>query len=87
MHRALLLSTLCVALLAGCGATAIRGPAVSRPLEETRIVARRTPGGDLELDSYDAGQLFERAYAMTTDGRCLEAIPVSYTHLTLPTKA
>ena len=76
MHRALLLSSLCVALLAGCGATAVRGPAVSRPLEETRIVARRTPGGDLELDSYDAGQLFERAYAMTTDGRCLEAIPL-----------
>jgi tetratricopeptide (TPR) repeat protein len=45
-------------------------------LEETRIVARRTPGGELELDSYDANQLFERAYAMTTEGRCLDAIPL-----------
>jgi len=45
-------------------------------LEETRIVAHRTDGGELELESYDASQLFERAYGMTRDGRCLDAIPL-----------
>lgn len=61
--------------LAGCS-SAPRPPTTPRTLEETRIVAHRTAGGELELDSYDASQLFERAYAMTTDGRCLEAIPL-----------
>lgn len=83
MHpRALLvLSSLRVSLatlaLAGCGAShAPRASTAARLLEETRIVAHRTDGGELELESYDASQLFERAYAMTTDGRCLEGVPL-----------
>lgn len=61
--------------LTACGAarTAPRtGAAVE--LEETRIVARRTEGGELELDSYDASQLFARAYALSRGGRCTEAV-------------
>ena len=43
-------------------------------LEETRIVARRTSGGELELDSYDASQLFQRAYERGVAGECERAV-------------
>lgn len=70
-----LLALASVALLAACGAS--RPVARSHgtfELEETRIVARRTAGGELELDSYDASQLFDRAYAMSQRGECEPAV-------------
>lgn len=69
-----LLLPLLVLALCACGASLPRAETVR--LEETRIVAHRTEAGELELDSYDASQLFERAYAMTSAGRCLEAVPL-----------
>jgi tetratricopeptide (TPR) repeat protein len=66
-------STALLAPLHGCGTgTAVRSGDVE--LEETRIVARRTAGGELALDSYDASQLFQRAYETSQRGECDPAV-------------
>ncbi|UJR81830.1 tetratricopeptide repeat protein [Sandaracinus amylolyticus] len=75
MIKRALLALTSFALLAACGAartSAPTGPAVQ--LEETRIVARHTSGGELELDSYDASQLFQRAYELGQRGECAAAV-------------
>jgi tetratricopeptide (TPR) repeat protein len=63
-----------VLLLTACGAagnTRVDSPVT---LEETRIVAHRGSGGELEIDSYDASQLFERAYRLSESGQCPSAV-------------
>lgn len=74
MNTRPLLALASLSLLAACGARpeTSAGPVVS--LEETRIVARRTSGGELELDSYDASQLFQRAYDLGRRGECDAAV-------------
>src|SRR5687768_15342111 len=61
-----------LAFLIGCGASAAHGNVVE--LEETRIVARRSSGGELELDSYDASQLFARALELDRARDCEGAV-------------
>jgi len=43
-------------------------------MEETRIVGHRTAGGEFEIDSYDASQLFSRAYEVVQRGDCTGAV-------------
>ncbi|MDQ3036531.1 MAG: hypothetical protein M3Y87_29325 [Myxococcota bacterium] len=70
-----LLALLSLTVLAACGASRPTPRSLGTfELEETRIVARRTSGGELELDSYDASQLFERAYALSQRGECGPAV-------------
>ena len=59
-------------LLAGCGA-ARPAPPRTVLLEETRIVAHQQ-GDEVTVDSYDASQLFARAYELSQAGRCDEAV-------------
>jgi tetratricopeptide (TPR) repeat protein len=78
MPRVLVPAVLALAL-AACGGAPTRPTTLPRrvvELEETRIVARTRADGELELDAYDASQLFQRAYALGTEDRCAEAVPL-----------
>lgn len=79
-----ILPTLLALLAAACGAAAPR-PAVPGDgeviaMEEMRIVASREEG-ELVLDSYDAGQLFERGTRLLNEGRCRDAVERFYDRL------
>ncbi len=60
--------------LTACGAADHTRAETPIPLEETRIVAHRGSGGELEVDSYDASQLFERAYRLSESEQCPSAV-------------
>lgn len=62
-----------VLVLGACGAS---GQRISEPItiEETRIVAHRSQGGEVEIESYDASQLFVRAYGLSEGGECPTAV-------------
>ncbi len=71
MHRAPHL--VFAALLAGCVGTArLAPPEVA--IEETRIVASRTEGGELSFEAYTAEELFRDANGLVRDGRCADAV-------------
>lgn len=59
--------------LTGCSASA--PPPLRHELEETRVVAH-TSGDEIVTESYDAGQLFERAYTASQRGDCEAATPL-----------
>lgn len=68
--------------LTACGGATPR-PAVPSDeevvtMEEMRITAARTEGGDIVFDSYDAGQLFEAGTRLLNDGRCRDAVEQYY---------
>jgi len=60
-------------LLVACGPTA-RIDTTEHELEETRIVATRTAGGELEVTGYTAEELFREANGLVRDERCPEAV-------------
>ena len=64
-------------LIGGCARNA-RPPASSEvhQLEEMRITARHTEGGEIELDAYDAETLFNAANVHLREGRCDRAVPL-----------
>jgi tetratricopeptide (TPR) repeat protein len=59
--------------LMACGHTA-RLATTERELEETRIVASRTAGGELEVTGYTAEELFREANGLVREERCAEAV-------------
>jgi tetratricopeptide (TPR) repeat protein len=71
--------TLALALLlsTGCGGAAVRPEPLRREvveMEELRITAASGDEGNLELDSYDAETLFNRAFALVNERRCRDAV-------------
>ena len=60
-------------LVGGCGATA-RVATPERNVEETRIVARATEGGEYAFEAYTAEELFRDANILVRDGGCDEAV-------------
>ncbi|MCA9608558.1 MAG: tetratricopeptide repeat protein [Myxococcales bacterium] len=79
MRRTIPLTSL--VLLAACGGATPR-PAVPGDdvitMEEMRIVATTGGEGETLLESYDAGQLFERGTALLQRGQCREAVERYY---------
>ena len=74
MNTRALLTLASLSLLAACGGRPASRTTPVVSLEETRIVARRTSGGELELESYDASQLFQRAYDLGVARDCERAV-------------
>lgn len=70
-------------LLAACGANHARpnSPDEVVTLDEMRIVASRSAGGEVALDSYDASILFERGTRLLDSGQCREAVEQYYDRL------
>jgi outer membrane protein assembly factor BamD (BamD/ComL family) len=68
-------SVLALALVLSACAAAPERSTTPIQLEETRFVARHD-GGETHVESYDASQLFERAYALGQDGHCPDAVPL-----------
>lgn len=60
-------------VLTACAGTArIESP--THDIEETRIVATRTEGGELAFEAYTAEELFREANLLVRDERCAEAV-------------
>ena len=81
MRRALSLLLSLPSLLACAGASPQVTDAREVTLEEMRIVARSDDAGDLVVESYDAGQLFERGTALVEQGECAPAVERFYARL------
>lgn len=73
--RTLLACTLILWPLAGTGCAG-GGTRASRAveLEETRLVASRTAGGELSVEAFTAEDLFREGNALVHGGRCAEAV-------------
>jgi tetratricopeptide (TPR) repeat protein len=67
------LPILAALLVAACGHTARLGTA-ERELEETRIVASRTEGGELAVTAYTAEELFREANVLVREEHCPDAV-------------